>query len=312
LPVSCLTVAPKINEKLVCGGVAEHQSFAKAIVDQHPMPPMGTGGDLPQDAASMIITTRDADKRIPKAYASLLTHQLKKLVQCFMKMPNTDRGCDILSKHVDIEFETPRFAPPYFITRWVDYSDKYGLGYQLADNSVGVLFNDGTKVMLDAGEAHLTYVERDGREMYYKANQVPPMYAKKMQLLNHFKEYMREQLLEAGKKSSEPGAELARPPFLSYWFRLKSAIVLHFTNGILQINFFDNHLKLVFCPMLQAVTVITHQRTMHTYSFDSLSVSCSNELSQHIQYCSALVERLVKHYPGPEIPPEEAMKLIHG
>ena len=153
MPVSCLTVAPKINEKLVCGGVAEHQSFAKAIVDQHPMPPMGTGGDLPQDAASMIITTRDADKRIPKAYASLLTHQLKKLVQCFMKMPNTDRGCDILSKHVDIEFETPRFAPPYFITRWVDYSDKYGLGYQLADNSVGVLFNDGTKVMLDAGEA---------------------------------------------------------------------------------------------------------------------------------------------------------------
>jgi polo-like kinase 1 len=36
------------------------------------------------------------------------------------------------------------------VSRWVDYSDKYGLGYQLCDNSVGVLFNDNTKVILDA------------------------------------------------------------------------------------------------------------------------------------------------------------------
>jgi len=30
----------------------------------------------------------------------------------------------------------------------VDYSDKYGLGYQLSDNSVGVLFNDQTRLIL--------------------------------------------------------------------------------------------------------------------------------------------------------------------
>lgn len=36
------------------------------------------------------------------------------------------------------------------MSKWVDYSDKYGLGYQLCDNSVGVLFNDTTKIILDA------------------------------------------------------------------------------------------------------------------------------------------------------------------
>lgn len=35
-----------------------------------------------------------------------------------------------------------------WICKWVDYSDKYGLGYQLCDDSIGVLFNDFTKLLL--------------------------------------------------------------------------------------------------------------------------------------------------------------------
>jgi len=49
-----------------------------------------------------------------------------------------------------VEIEDPASSPVYWVSRWVDYSDKYGLGYQLCDNSVGVLFNDNTKVILDA------------------------------------------------------------------------------------------------------------------------------------------------------------------
>ena len=39
-------------------------------------------------------------------------------------------------------------ASTVYISKWVDYSNKYGLGYQLTDGSVGVLFNDGTKMIL--------------------------------------------------------------------------------------------------------------------------------------------------------------------
>jgi len=44
------------------------------------------------------------------------------------------------------------------ISKWVDYSYKYGLGYQLSDGSVGVLFNDNTKMVL---AADLEYVRGD-------------------------------------------------------------------------------------------------------------------------------------------------------
>jgi len=35
-----------------------------------------------------------------------------------------------------------------FIVSWVDYCNKYGMGYALTDGSVGVHFNDSTSLIL--------------------------------------------------------------------------------------------------------------------------------------------------------------------
>ena len=59
-------------------------------------------------------------------------------------------------------------------------------------------------------------------------------------LLKYFRNYMSEHLLKAGANMARrDGDELARLPYLSYWFRTRSAIVLHLTNGTVQINFFQ-------------------------------------------------------------------------
>ena len=39
---------------------------------------------------------------------------------------------------------------PLFITKWIDYSNKYGFGFQLSDRSVGVLFNDHSRISYSA------------------------------------------------------------------------------------------------------------------------------------------------------------------
>lgn len=46
------------------------------------------------------------------------------------------------------EMSDPAAQPLIWISKWVDYSDKYGFGYQLCDESVGVMFNDSTKLIL--------------------------------------------------------------------------------------------------------------------------------------------------------------------
>jgi len=53
------------------------------------------------------------------------------------------------------EAEDPAAMPIYWISKWVDYSDKYGIGYQLSDNSVGVLFNDSTRLLFTNNDQYV-------------------------------------------------------------------------------------------------------------------------------------------------------------
>lgn len=35
-----------------------------------------------------------------------------------------------------------------WVSKWVDYSNKYGFGFQLSNDSIGVLFNDTSRIIL--------------------------------------------------------------------------------------------------------------------------------------------------------------------
>ena len=41
---------------------------------------------------------------------------------------------------------------PLLVTKWVDYSNKYGFGAQLSDGSFNVRFNDGSKIAISPGK----------------------------------------------------------------------------------------------------------------------------------------------------------------
>jgi cell cycle serine/threonine-protein kinase CDC5/MSD2 len=42
-----------------------------------------------------------------------------------------------------------------FIVSWVDYCNKYGMGYALTDGSVGVHFNDSTTLVLSPDKVYV-------------------------------------------------------------------------------------------------------------------------------------------------------------
>jgi polo-like kinase 1 len=46
------------------------------------------------------------------------------------------------------------------VTKWIDYSAKYGLGYLLSDMSAGVFFNDSTKIVAESSGNQFFYYER--------------------------------------------------------------------------------------------------------------------------------------------------------
>lgn len=86
----------------------------------------------------------------------------------------------------------------------------------------------------------MQYLGRENDEHYYTVSHYPEKLQKKITLLHYFKNYMSEHLQKTGADMPiREGDELARLPILRIWFRTQSAIVLHLTNGTLQLNFFE-------------------------------------------------------------------------
>lgn len=63
----------------------------------------------------------------------------QKLVESFM-VPRTVSGTAMQY--------TIAQPPAVWVSKWVDYSNKYGLGYQLSNNIFGAYFNDSTKMAI--------------------------------------------------------------------------------------------------------------------------------------------------------------------
>lgn len=105
-----------------------------------------------------------------------------------------------------------------------------------------ICFN--AKCLLCSRDVH--YIDRDGSENYYTEENFPSSLEKKMKLLTYFRRYMNEHLVKAGGAIAPRECDsLSRIPYLHTWFRTPSAVVMHLTNGTLQVwIFIDPFIKL--------------------------------------------------------------------
>lgn len=169
-------------------------------------------------------------------------------------------------------------SPKTFISKWIDYSNKYGVGYQLTNGCVGVYFNDCSSIVLAANGENFEYLEyakssrnslprnssgsaavshgspvensssASGRTVMnrhaYTLTKYPDSLKKKVSLLSHFKKYMQENLYKSNKFSNENLETTVNLPFLLKYIRTKHAVVFRLTNRVIQVNFFD-HTKIL-------------------------------------------------------------------
>ena len=140
----------------------------------------------------------------------------------------------------------PSSQPFLWVSKWVDYSDKYGFGYQLCDDGVGVMYNDGTRLIMLANKFNIHYINRDGTELYYTVKDYPLNLEKKMKLMNFFLQYMNEHLMKAGGSVVVKWSDsMSRIPYMQQWFRTQTAVVMQLTNGSVQVPIYLRNISLI-------------------------------------------------------------------
>jgi len=285
LPTSCLMMPPhfdtKISQQIESANRKPLNAINQNAGDPH----------ILQQTAEQAADAKAVQSTLEVARMNLM--DLKQQLSKVMATAVNERW----DAKLEEDLNDPMSAPLLWISKWVDYSDKYGLGYQLCNNTSGVLFNDMTRLQLAADGASLQYIDRDGKEYFYKNDKTHETkdIAKKLTLLGHFMHYMHEHLLTTGRaKPPQDVDNLARWPCLHSWFRTSTAIVLFLNNGTLQLNFFTDHTKIILCPKISAVSYINPQREMKTFTFENIQRhGASHELNTRLNYAVTIIRRMM-------------------
>ncbi|CAE7866034.1 plk1 [Symbiodinium microadriaticum] len=224
------------------------------------------------------------------------------------------------SERPDRTQESSSNLPDVWVTKWVDYASKYGVGYVLSDGSIGVHFNDSTKIVLVPGGTHFDYVTRRTQEKAeerstYHWDTYPEELKKKVTLLRHFKNYMMTDVLErkdgasAGESSLKPASLAAKVtyapgqvPFVKKWTRNKHAIMFQLSNKTVQVIFFDKT-EAVLSSRSHLVTYVDKKGQVQAYPLTNVLDVPSAELAKRLRYTKDILvnllgSRLPSGFPG--------------
>lgn len=203
-----------------------------------------------------------------------------------------------------------RQGPSKWVTRYVDYTSKYGLGFLLNDGSSGVYFNDSTKTALEAHGTTFQYIERKKTEEEgtpkkgetvletFSLDEYPDSLKKKVTLLKHFRNYLVEQQSKADFDSDNPivsQAELFGDSELVYvkkWVRTKHAILFFLSNRTVQVIFYDQT-EVLLTPDVSYLTYVDKNRVRSTYSFTRDLLVSYAEIEKRLKYTKEIMVQLL-------------------
>uniref|UniRef100_A0A0B6ZKZ1 polo kinase n=1 Tax=Arion vulgaris TaxID=1028688 RepID=A0A0B6ZKZ1_9EUPU len=244
---------------------------------------MRVNNDRSSDDRSRSPAQRDSLMK-PRSAAMLL----EALGACLERMPKNSK-----TNAVPVNTEIT------WVTKWVDYSNKYGFGFQLSSDALGVLFNDTSRIIMAPDGRAIQYYDVTGRLSAYTSDCVPDDLDKKTTLLQYFARYMDEHLIQGGDpecSSSNDSISWSGSLYLKKWFRTAKAIVLYLSDGTLQVNFFDDHTKLILGSIKTeyVVTYIDQERCSRTYNFSHIiQDGCSTGILERMSFARSMLKNLV-------------------
>ncbi|RVE61681.1 hypothetical protein OJAV_G00174880 [Oryzias javanicus] len=217
--------------------------------------------------------------------AAVAETAMKVLKDCLTAMPAANRNPPCLSRPQSF----------LWVTKWVDYSNKYGFGYQLSNQNIGVLFNEGTHLSLCDQRQTVHYCLTNNKHFTFAANSLPEQLRSQKQIVELMANYMEQNLMEGGDLHCEEQAS-ALPPLLLQWVKTDHALVMLFNNGTLQVNFYTDHTKIIVCKSSDdsyLLTYISRERVSYTYLLSMLKeMGCTSELRHRLRY----VVQLLQHH----------------
>ncbi|MFT7811904.1 serine/threonine-protein kinase PLK2 [Arapaima gigas] len=202
-----------------------------------------------------------------------------------------------------------------WVTKWVDYSNKYGFGYQMSDHIVGVLFNNGTHMSLLSDSKTIHYYAELGQCSVLSSADPPEKLVSQVTILKYFAHYMEENLMDGGDMTNATDSCLPSL-YLLQWLKSDRALMMLFNNSTFQVNFYHDHTKIILCQQQgdHILTYINKDRVSTAFRLSSLLThGCTAELHERLDYAlNMLLQRQEGKQPPHRSHPEPSHKADLG
>ncbi|KAG2778864.1 hypothetical protein Pcac1_g10962 [Phytophthora cactorum] len=217
----------------------------------------------------------------------------------------------------------PLVPTSLWISQWVDYTSKYGIGYMLSNGGSGVYFNDSTKMISSADGKIFEYIERQSslspgpeQQIRYTMDNYDPAINKKVTLLGHFKGYLVDARAENDEadtlesqlarsfmlSSREAGTDTSNSDdgatqsmvFVKKWVKTRHAVLFQLSNGTIQFNFFDKS-KLMLASNARVVTYLSRDGDLAVFSSSTAILTPERpDLAKRLRYAKDMLQQMVR------------------
>ena len=179
-----------------------------------------------------------------------------------------------------------------FLRKWVEV-EKYGLGYILSNENVGVYFNDNTKIIYKPNGRNFIYIGNDEKIYNYLFNQeLTKDLSKKITLLKNFKGYLFEETKDTKELNIYEGINEHLFFYLKRFVKTKHAILFKLSNKTIQTNFHDNT-ELIINPEIKTVTYIDKKKQKLLYPIN-IALECNNkEMTKRLRYTKKILVNML-------------------
>eukprot|EP00347_Sterkiella_histriomuscorum_P024288 403331651 len=187
-----------------------------------------------------------------------------------------------------------------YIKQWINYSDKYGIGYLLTNETCGVYFNDNSKILLHPDNFSLEYFEKGldkvEKRQCYNMKSYPQELKKKVTLLIHFKNYMEGSQSKSKLPQQKQNMTKLVSQNLVYvkrWLNTKHAILFRLSNKVVQVIFEDKS-ELVMSSLTKKVFYQNKKGEKCCYPLSVALDSGNAEMIKRLNYSRQVLEQSIK------------------
>lgn len=180
-------------------------------------------------------------------------------------------------------------GPDLWVKKWLDYTSRYGVGYLLSNNCVGVVFNDNTRIIMGPTGETFQYItsNRLGDCINtYNIESFPAENHKKVMLLQLFK----KQLITEEK--TENNIEI---PYhhVKKCMATQHAMIFRLTNKIIQVWFKDTT-EIIMSSEKKHVTFLNKAKEVFSCPL-GIAMDCGNkQLIKRLKYSKEILATMLK------------------